>query len=115
MNKEILNCEFLPCPFCGGNARMEIIWDDHGSGKRYGCPECGIYAAAAEDWDRRVPGPATAVILAKIAADVKFEEAHPEPDSPAEDDVEFSTWFTIGEARAFIAEIEATTKGGKEP
>lgn len=43
----------LPCPFCGGEARM------HGASymtKKFpACTQCGAERGSAEDWNRRAP------------------------------------------------------------
>ncbi len=71
-----------------------------------------LVQAAADEIERlkevaRTPGPATAKMVERIAADVKYEEERvAKMGSVLEDEDEENTWYTIGEARAFLAEHE---------
>ncbi len=74
------------------------------------CETCGApveIEQAGYHYKPLAPGPATLAMVAKIAAEVKYEEdrqARIPGTGAVEDEDESSLWFTIGEARAFIAE-----------
>ena len=61
--------ELLPCPFCGGEARLQVCSYPGGDRYRVGCTDGGATTwpriidakAAARVWNRRTPADASSV------------------------------------------------------